>query len=119
MSKIMQFYSSWRNMDIPLWLKTDTYANNKTLAIRAVLAEDLEDMGSRGEPYAMLTVNLPGGDAAGNRQYVDTNNWHGAEELIRRYGLGKFTGKYGGYGFCEYPLYEFDMNRIAEFLYED
>lgn len=67
-------------------------------------------------PFATLTVNLDGYVLTkDNVAFVDTNNLRNAEEFIKEYGLGRFTGNYGASGFVtNYPLYEFDLDRIRE-----
>lgn len=47
--------------------------------------------------------------------FVDTNNHPTAEEFIERYGLGKPTGKYVRSGFCMYPEYVFDLDKLNEY----
>lgn len=43
---------------------------------------------------------------------MDTNNFPEAEEFIRIHELGTFTGTTAYSGFCEYPLYRFDLSKI-------
>lgn len=64
-----------------------------------------------GEPFATLTVNLDG-ELPKNQAYVDTNNCPWGERFIQENGIGKFLNCYGYSGFCRYPLYEFDMEKI-------
>ena len=63
------------------------------------------------EPFANLTVNL--GDSAPDYcSYVDTNNLPDAEEFITQNGLGTFTGFIKRSGFCEFPLYMFEPDKL-------
>ena len=62
-------------------------------------------------PYATLTVNLSK-KLPKNQAYVDTNNCYWAEDFIKKNGLGKPLGEYGVSGWCRYPLYEFDLDKI-------
>ncbi len=105
------------------------YANNKNLAIQL--------MGEDGEPYAMLTVNLgqtrkrgikmetTNGQFDGRMKvlndtptlpedmaYVDINNIPNAEEFIAENGLGTNTGIKMVSGFCVYPLYRFNLDKL-------
>ena len=65
-------------------------------------------------PFATITVNLPGlRGMKQNVSAVDVNNCPWAPALIKRLGIGKDTGHYLCSGFCVYPVYEFDMDRIA------
>lgn len=47
-----------------------------------------------------------------NQAFIDTNNFPDATMLINNNQLGKFTGRTAQSGFCTYPLYEFDMERL-------
>ena len=67
-------------------------------------------------PFTSLTVNLPEIVIKENQAFVDTNNCTWAPEFIEQYSLGKATGEYGESGFCRYPLYEFDMDKIQRFV---
>jgi hypothetical protein len=78
------------------------YSDNGNLAI----CIDAENEG----PFATLTVNidpLPAPLAA-----VDTNNCSWAEEFIEKYELGTFTGMTLRSGFCTYPVYKFDLDKL-------
>ena len=68
-------------------------------------------------PFATLTVNLPGlRGTSRNVSCVDTNNCPWAPALIKRLKIGKPTGHYLDSGFCSYPVYEFDVEKIAEYV---
>lgn len=83
-----------------------TYSNNDTLA---VLLETEE-----GEPFATITVNIMDDVANGEYQYVDTNNCPWAPKFIEENGLGSPTGIMGFSGFCQYPLFRFNLEQIPE-----
>lgn len=83
--------------------------NNKTLAIQLQSYD--------GEPISTLTVNLPDEFimiSGENYAFVDTNNNPNAEEFIQENELGIPTGYFGRSGFCEYPLYIFDLSKLIE-----
>ncbi len=65
------------------------------------------------EPFADLTVNL-GGDMPNYCAYVDTNNLPDAESFIQEHELGTFTGFTKRSGYCEYPLYMFEPDKLRE-----
>lgn len=65
------------------------------------------------EPYADLTVNFEG-KVPDYYGYVDTNNLPEAETFIKENKLGTFTGMVKQSGFCTYPLYQFDKERLKE-----
>ena len=67
------------------------------------------------EPYAGITVNLPGYSGSRNCAFVDTNNFPAAVALIKEYKLGKPTGNIGFSGYCTYPEYEFDMSEVGKY----
>ena len=65
------------------------------------------------EPFADLTVNL--GDTTPNYcAYVDTNNLPDAETFIADNELGTYTGFVKRSGYCEYPLYMFNSDKLRE-----
>lgn len=83
------------------------YADNGNLA---VTMDYFDDEMQGWLPYAHLTVNI--GKVAENCGYVDTNNCPWACKFIIDNGLGCFTGKWGHSGYCDYPLFEFNMDAI-------
>ena len=67
------------------------------------------------EPYATLTVNLPGHSSGKNCAFVDTNNFPDAPRLISENRLGRPTGDFGYSGYCTYPEFEFDPAALEKF----
>lgn len=45
---------------------------------------------------------------------LDVNNTPDVERIVKELGIGTPTGKVGYSGFCEYPLYKLDMDRVNE-----
>lgn len=87
-------------------LRRNEYSNNKHIAL-SVWCED--------GPFANITVNLPETKRhPKNFGFVDNNNFPQAIELIKELGIGKFAGEYAHSGWCAYPLYEFDLDKITE-----
>lgn len=86
-------------------LDINQYANNHCLYLGLSTV--------KGEPYGSITVNLEGKvpDYCG---YVDTNNMPEIENFIKKYELGEFTGISEKSGFCSYPLYLFDVEKLRE-----
>ncbi len=66
-------------------------------------------------PYATLTVNLEGYDVPKYHAFLDTNNCPTAEQFVVSNGLGTSTGKYGRSGYCQYPLYKFNREKLLEY----
>lgn len=85
-------------------IKKTEYSNNGSLAI---LLETTDY-----EPFGVITVNLPNSCASEEYQYVDTNNCPWAEKFIKDNGLGNPTGIMGYSGFCQYPLYRFNLEAL-------
>lgn len=101
-------------------LHVNTYVSNKT--VMALTATDVKT----GEPFACLSVNL--GDDIGNGSrmqygstFLDTNNCPGVCKALEDAGIAQPYMRFGSpvtkpSGFCEYPLYEFDMNKLSEYV---
>ena len=51
-----------------------------------------------------------------NEAYLDTNNCPWAEELVKKLGIAKHANGLAISGFCRYPLYEFDMDKVNEYV---
>ena len=66
------------------------------------------------EPFASLTVNLDYKGLSENEAFVDTNNCPWAKEFIKANALGEFTGLEFPSGYCMYPLYRFNLEKIKE-----
>lgn len=89
------------------------YIYDDSLAIELVDSKD-------NQTFCILTVNLSealeevmnGIPLPHNVQAVDTNNYPWAEEFIKDNNLGKPLGIYITSGFCEYPLYIFDLDKL-------
>ena len=91
--------------DRDCYLSVNQYSVDGSLCLQVVNDED--------GLICTLTVYL--GEVPNNRAYLDTNNCYWAEKLIKDLGIGFFTGKRCISGYCIYPLYEFDMNKIKEY----
>lgn len=88
-------------------LGVSEYLNNGSLAIELIDAEERES-------FAILTVNIEEEGAGKETAYVDINDCPWAPKFIEDNELGEFTGKYGQSGFCTYPLYKFNLDKIKE-----
>lgn len=81
-------------------IEVSRYSNNNSLAICVSTV--------KGEPYAVLSVNIDESDyIEPNQCFIDTNNCSWAETFLKENNIGKKTDKIGESGFCEYPLYDF------------
>ena len=82
-----------------------SYSNNNT-ALELVCVD--------GIPLAVITVNL-GDLLKKNMAYIDTNNCPWAEDFLIDNDFGTPTGEYKASGFCVYPLYQLDLERIGKY----
>ena len=65
------------------------------------------------EPFGNVTVNFPG--ATPNYcGYLNVNNMPDIEKFITDNDIGEFTGFTQRSGFCEYPLYLFNIDKLRE-----
>ena len=84
----------------------DTYARDNSLAV-ILIDTKVDDI------FDCLTVNIAESILLkDNEAFVDTNNNPWATEFIEDNKLGKFTGRYGHSGYCTYPLYQFDLQKL-------
>lgn len=67
-----------------------------------------------GVPFGDVTVNLAG-KVSEFYGYLDTNNLSDLCSFIENNGLGEFAGKIGVSGYCRYPLYKFNREKLKEF----
>ena len=101
----MKCKTIWGTYDVTL--EATNYSYNNNLAIQM-----WTEVEGYPEPFATLTVNLNYGKLPENKAFIDINNCPWAEEFIRENKLGKPTGEIGYSGFCEYPMYEFNLDKI-------
>ena len=108
MEKEKLIYKSEYTGDNEVELDIQTYHNNGRIFIGLITNED-----GSPEPCGDVTVNIdaPAPDYCG---YLDTNNLSNVENFIRENDLGEFTGLTGRSGYCEYPLYLFNVDKLRE-----
>ena len=85
-------------------IKTSKYLYGDNLAIE--LTTDTIEL------FAKLTVNLAEWTLPNDKAFVDTNNCPWAEKFISDNKLGKPTGIKAASGYCVYPQYRFDMEKL-------
>lgn len=85
-------------------IKTGKYLYGDNLSIELIT--------DFAEPFARLTVNLPEWTLPNDKAFVDTNNCPWAEKFIADNKLGRPTGITGTSGYCTYPQYRFDMEKL-------
>lgn len=106
MEKTLKYNSPFSG-EIQVSLEINTYLNNGCMYIGLV------EQGEYPEPYGDLTVNLAG-KAPDYCGFVDLNNMPELEKFIAENDLGEFTGLTQRSGFCEYPLYLFNLDKLRE-----
>lgn len=108
MEKEKLIYKSEYTGDNEVELDIQTYHNNGRIFIGLITNVD-----GYPEPFGDVTVNIdaPAPDYCG---YLDTNNLSNVENFIRENDLGEFTGLTGRSGYCEYPLYLFNVDKLRE-----
>jgi hypothetical protein len=63
---------------------------------------------------ARITTCLCNHDLSDNQAYVDLNNCPWAADLIERLNLGTYSGITHGSGYCEYPIYNFNIEELKK-----
>lgn len=104
--KTLELKTGWGNTE-QVQLEINSYMNNGCLYI------GLNTCSEYPEAYGDITVNLDGKvpDYCG---FVDVNNMPELEQFLEENKIGEFTGLKKRSGFCEYPLYLFDADRLRE-----
>lgn len=101
---------SWSDETYPhnFYLVADTYRNNGTLAI--IVMEVMPD--GTEEHFDVITVNIMESNFldAENMAFIDTNNCSWAEDMLKKQKFAKKTRNRACSGFCDYPLYKFDLS---------
>lgn len=86
------------------------YSNNGNTAIRILYYDKDFDCYM---PYATLTVNFK--KLPENMVYLDTNNCPWAEDIVEELNLGEPTDCFEFSGFCVYPQYRLNIDKIKEY----
>ncbi len=107
MGKKLEFNTSWGKTK-KVELEINYYMNNHCIYIGLTTGK-----GANLESFADVTVNLDG-KAPDYCGYLNTNNLSGLEEFVVKNGIGEFTGLTKQSGFCEYPLYLFNVDKLRE-----
>lgn len=101
-------FNTKRGKTIKVGLEINYYANNRCIYIGLTTGR-----GESLQIYADVTVNLAG-KAPDYCGYLNTNNTSELKEFIETNGIGEFTGLTKQSGFCEYPLYLFQVDKLRE-----
>lgn len=109
MTEMMKLETAYGCHD--LCIESGTYAFGGGLFLQLYEMSEYGDI----EPFANLTVNLPGFPESGNLAFINANNFPEAEVLISKYKLGVPTGEVRHSGFCSYPEYRFDIEELKKY----
>lgn len=92
-----------------LYLTKEQYCNNKRLAIIAFTKDD-------GEYWCDISVNLSDVEIPNDERlaFVDTNNAPWAEKFLVENEIAEPTGQGARSGFCIYPLYRFNLDKLEK-----
>lgn len=92
-------------------VKRSTYKNNDSLAVVLVPEECPEE-------YSVITVNIDDTNVFccpfNEKAFVDTNNYPNIEKFLVENELATAVDVFGQSGYCTYPLYAFDLEKIPE-----
>ena len=92
------------------------YTSNKRLFVGILADED-----GFLEPWTDLTVNMPDTELSDeNCVFIDTNN-NGSDIVfwLMENGLGNPTARWAYSGFCSYPEFRLDFDRLEQFVASD
>lgn len=107
MEKKLELKTQWGTTE-QVSIEINTYLNNGNMYIGLSSTED-----GYPEPYGDVTVNL-GDKVPDFCGYVDTNNMPELEKFLVDNDIGEFTGFVQRSGFCVYPLYMFNVDKLRE-----
>ena len=107
MERTLELQTQWGTTE-KVQLEISNYMNNNGLYIGLSAVG-----GEYPESYGDVTVNLDS-KAPDYCSYVDTTNMPELKNFIKDHDLGEFTGLSKRSGFCEFPLYMFNPDKLRE-----
>ena len=113
---MLKFVSPWSERVMDAAFVRDTYVNNNRMYLGL---RTYDEEANFWEPWCDVTVNIPDETLTDeNCAFIDINNNQTIRQFLEENNLAEWTGKFGYSGFCAYPEYRFDMERLAEHLLE-
>lgn len=109
MSKEIFFRSVWGDEHCGR-IRSNEYIHGGGVALSLWVNDD-----GYPEPWADMTVNLDV-PAADGCVFLDTNNFPEVVEIFRDYALGEPTGRVRASGWCVYPEYQLNNERLNEYV---
>ena len=107
MEKKLELKTQWGTTE-QVGIEINTYLNNGNMYIGLTTDGD-----GYPEPYGDVTVNL-GEKVPDFCGYIDTNNMPELEKFLVDNDIGEFTGFMQRSGFCVYPMYMFNVDKLRE-----
>ena len=107
MEKKLELKTQWGTTE-QVSIEINTYLNNGNMYIGLTTDGD-----GYPEPYGDVTVNL-GEKVPDFCGYIDTNNMPELEKFLVNNDIGEFTGFMQRSGFCVYPMYMFNVDKLRE-----
>ena len=101
-------YKTWFGTTEQVTLTVSTYADNDSLYVGLITQKD-----GFPEPYANITVNLSTA-VPPYCAFVDINNMPEIEDFLVKNGIAESTGLKQTSGYCRYPLYVFNEEKLRE-----
>ena len=72
-------------------------------------------MRKKGAEYEdIISVNLIDYYTPLNCVFLDTNNYPNITKIVEQNGIGEDTGYRGRSGFCQYPLFKINIEKLIE-----
>lgn len=112
MLKFKNPYNPEEEMDVSL--TTDRYVHGNGLYVGMYYFDEEDQF---WEPWADISVNLPHEALTDmNCAFIDVNNAGTLPSFLVENGLAKPTGRFGYSGYCAYPEFRFDLDKLNEHL---
>lgn len=109
---MLSFHNPWSNEIETAYIREDKYAYKRQNRLYLGLDTIDPDYGF-AMPYCDITVNLPDEMLSGEDcAYVDVNNAPFLPRFLEENKLAEPTGMMGFSGWCCYPEYRFNMERV-------
>lgn len=110
---MLNFVNPWTGEIECAELTKDTYCFKKQNRMYLGLLTLDPDFGFMS-PYCDITVNLPDERLSGEDcAFVDVNNAPFLPKFLEANGLAEPTGMHGFSGWCVYPEYRFNMDKVC------
>ena len=114
--KTLNYRTPWGNIEKVAFV-VDQYAMKKRLFVGMYCWDDVWKC---WEPYVDITVNLPDDFLISKTgAFIDTNNLSNICTFLIENGLAKPANNSAFSGFCCYPEYEFNMEKLNEYILKE